>query len=254
MFSRAAMNVARISVPRLSKQVPVMRTFASTPIFRKNQLLDIVKSEAKIASAVDNELPPEHDEYLKKSGFTVSDKEYDSNVQLTKKLASGEEVHVFFDIDEVSDVPLTPEMGLEEGMEDEFEDKEQFEDELDQYESTFANVKVFITKPEQNNGLFFNLMLRNSETDFFIDYFNYKPDAAQFLANVRDKAQFLAGSEYQGPQFSNLDESLQLSMEKFLEEKGVDGKMAEFIFAYTELKEEASYRKLLSDVQKYLSN
>lgn len=216
-----------------------------------SELSKIVQSEYKVAMAVDNELEPEQEKFLAESGFSVAESEYDSNVELRKTLPSGEEIRVFFDIDEVSDVQLgASEFGLEEGA----EEKEQFDEELDQFESTFANVKVFVSKPESNDGLFFNLMLQNSEEELFVDYFNYKPDAAKFLAQVKEQGTFLSASEYQGPQFSNLDESLQLAMENYLEEKGINEELADFIFAFSEVKEESAYRHLLGNVSKFLGN
>ena len=149
------------------------------------QLSEIVRSEHKVAEAVDNELEPEQEQFLAQSGFSVVESEYSSNVELHKTLPSGEEVRVFFDIDEVSDIELAaPEFGAEEGI----EDKEQFDEELDQYESTFANVKVFISKPESNTGLFFNLMLQNSEEELFVDYFNYKLTPPSSWPRLRNRA------------------------------------------------------------------
>ncbi|GEQ69014.1 hypothetical protein JCM33374_g2684 [Metschnikowia sp. JCM 33374] len=256
-ISRVAFtNVCRASLPQLARRAIPMatRSFSSAIVRGQNstsQLAQIVKSEYKVAVVVDNELTPEHEQYLAESGFEISESKFDSNVELRKTLPSGEEVRVFFDIDEVSDIELSAsEFGAEEGV----EEKEQFDEELDQYESTFANVKVFVSKPESNDGLFFNLMLQNSEEELFVDYFNYKPDAAKFLAQIKDQGTFLASTEYQGPQFSNLDESLQLAMENYLEEKGINEQLADFIFAYSEVKEEASYRDLLANVSKFLGN
>lgn len=258
ILSRAvAANVCRAALPQLARRAILAapsRTFATSIMRGQNitkQLSEIVRSEHKVAEAVDNELEPEQEQFLAQSGFSVVESEYSSNVELHKTLPSGEEVRVFFDIDEVSDIELAaPEFGAEEGI----EDKEQFDEELDQYESTFANVKVFISKPESNTGLFFNLMLQNSEEELFVDYFNYKADATKFLAQVKEQGTFLAPSEYQGPQFSNLDESLQIALENYLEEKGINEELADFIFAYSEVKEEASYRSLLGNVSKFLSN
>lgn len=228
------------------------RSFSSS-IIRANQtsaaLLDVVKSEYKIANSIDNELAPDHVQYLNDSGFEVIHKNGESNVQLAKTLESGEKLTVFFDIDEVTDVSFgSPEAPEEEDAASE----EQLEDELYQYDSTFANVKVLVSNEANNNGLFFNLMLQSSEEEFFVDYFNYKPDVAAFLKQVEDKGTFLGNFEYQGPRFSNLDESLQASVEKYLNEKGIDSGLADFIFGYSEVKEEESYRDLLKDVSNYL--
>ncbi|PIS50700.1 hypothetical protein CJI97_004227 [Candidozyma auris] len=253
---RAVAQASRIVAPQAARRVPLLanaaRSFSSS-IIRANQtsaaLLDVVKSEYKIANSIDNELAPDHVQYLNDSGFEVIHKNGESNVQLAKTLESGEKLTVFFDIDEVTDVSFgSPEAPEEEDAASE----EQLEDELYQYDSTFANVKVLVSNEANNNGLFFNLMLQSSEEEFFVDYFNYKPDVAAFLKQVEDKGTFLGNFEYQGPRFSNLDESLQASVEKYLNEKGIDSGLADFIFGYSEVKEEESYRDLLKDVSNYL--
>lgn len=226
------------------------RGFASS-VVRNNstkELLKIVQSEFKITNSVENELTPDHVKYLKESGFEVVQQIGESNVQLSKTLESGEVLKVFFDIDEVTDVSFAAPEVPEEGNAG-----EKYEDELFQYESSFANVKVLISNPQKNDGLFFNLMLQSSEEEFFVDYFNYKPDVNAFLKQIEEKGDFLGKFEYQGPRFSNLDESLQASVEKYLQDKSVDAELADFIFGYSEIKEEDLYRDLLSDVANYLN-
>lgn len=252
--SRSVAAISRLAAPQLARRAPILlntRTFASSlrVANASKELLEVVKSEHKLATSVENELAPDHAEYLTRSGFKVSEVENESNVQLSKTLESGEVLQVFFDIDEVTDVSF----GAPEAAEEE-EAGEKFEDELYQYESTFANVKVFVSNPAKNDGLFFNLMLQSSEEEFFVDYFNYKPDASAFIKQVEQDGTFLGKFEYQGPRFSNLDESLQAAVEKYLLDKGVDAELADFIFGFSEVKEENSYRSLLSNVSQYLEH
>lgn len=255
---RAAARASRAAAPRVARKLPVLatpiRSFSSS-IVRGNQssaaLLDVVKSEFKIANSIENDMAPDHVQYLKDSGFEVVHKLGELNVQLLKTLESGEKLSIFFDIDEVTDVSFgTPEVPEEE----EGATEEQLDDELYQYDSTFANVKVLVSNEANNNGLFFNLMLQSSEEEFFVDYFNYKPDVAGFLKQIEEKGAFLGNFEYQGPRFSNLDESLQASVEKYLNDKGIDSGLADFIFGYSEVKEEESYRELLKNVSSYLQS
>lgn len=213
-----------------------------------SELLEVVKSEYEVATAVGNELGPEKALFLAENQFQTIDKPMGSNVQLYKKLASGEELRVFFDIDEVSDVCFpSPEIEESEVAQD------NFDSEIEDYESSFANVKVLVSKPNSNDGLFFNLLLQDSEEGFLVDYFNYKSNVSEFLTQVENEGTFLSNFEYQGPRFSNLDDSLQVTMEKYLQEKGINFDLADFIFSYAEVKEEDSYRELLNNVSKYLS-
>lgn len=250
--ARTVSAVSRLAVPQLARRAPLIlsaRTFATSPVraSASKELLEVVRSEHKLATSVENDLAPDHEEYLSASGFKVTQVENESNIQLSKTLESGEVLQVFFDIDEVTDVSFGAPEEAEEG-----DAAEKFEDELYQYESTFANVKVLVSNPATNDGLFFNLMLQSSEEEFFVDYFNYKPDVAAFLKQVEETGSFLGKFEYQGPRFSNLDESLQTSVEQYLLEKSVDANLADFIFGFSEVKEEDSYRSLLSNVSKYL--
>lgn len=208
-------------------------------------LLDVVRTEAKIANEVGNGLLKESEDFLASSGFNVAHNTGESTVVMAKKLELGEEVTVFFDIDEITDVafgaPEVPEAEAEAAPEEE-----------DFYDPTFANIKVLVANPKSNDGLFFNLMLENSEEEFFVDYFNYKPDAQAFLKEAAEGT-FLKKSEYQGPRFSELDEALQTAVEAYLKQKGVASELADFIYDFSSVKEEESYRKMLGDVSGFLS-
>lgn len=256
MFSRVIRNVAFANArlaPQLCKRALVAfpaRNFSVSAINADplKQLREVVNSEHKLATSVDNELLDELKDFLSKSGFEIIDKQYDSNVEMKRVLPTGEEVRVFFDIDEISDVSVPP-----SEFENEVERREDYEEEFAEYESTFAHVKVFVSKPETNDGLFFNLMLQNSDEEMFVEYFNYKPNASEFLEKARELGTFLRVTEYQGPQFSNLDSALQLAVEDYLQTLGVTSELTDFIFAYSEVKEEDAYRDLLGNVSKFLS-
>lgn len=254
MFKIVGRSVYRQSASLLrtrSALFPAVRNLSSTLVARNttSELLEVVNSEYKVATAVENQLEPSKADYLKTSEFKTIEKPFGSNVQLYKQLSTGEELRVFFDIDEVSDVCFpNPELEQSEVA------QENFENEIEDYESSFANVKVLVSKPNSNDGLFFNLLLQDSEEGFLVDYFNYKNNVSDFLKQVENDGTFLSNFEYQGPRFSNLDDSLQVTMEKYLQEKGIDFELADFVFSYAEVKEENAYRQLLDNVSKFLSN
>lgn len=255
MFSRVAVASFRRLAVRPAVVLP-RRTFASyVPLARSSitSLADIVKSEHDVAVEIENELAPQEKEYLSKSGFLIHDNKFESTVEMRKTLPSGEELRVFFDIDEVSDISLNNPELTEDAEAAEMAEEDGYDEGLDQFDNVFANIKVLVSKPQSNDGLFFNLMLQNSEGDLYVEYFNYKPDVKKFLAEVAEKGTFLGTSEYQGPQFSNLDEALQMGLESYLEEQGVNSDLAEFIFSYSEIKEEESYRNLLANTAAFLT-
>lgn len=210
-------------------------------------MLDVVKSEYHVATTLDNEIQPEKQDFLKENGYEVIQRPGESHVQLLRKLSSGEQLRVFFDIDEVVDVNFNN--SAEEGA---AESDEALEDELLNYDSTFAHVKVFLSNEAKNNGILFNLLLQSSEDEMLVDDFNFKPDAAAFLKQVNESGSYTGQFEYQGPRFSNLDESLQTTVEKFLSSRGINSELVDFIFHFSEVKEEDSYRSFLTNVAKYL--
>lgn len=250
-ISRAVFNLSRAAAPQLRRNAFLFapRAFSTSLVARNSpaaNFLDMVKSEHKLATSIENELAPDHEEFLSSSGFKLDFQDKQSNVTMYKTLESGEELRVFFDIDEVTDISFANPEFAEDAVE------QNLEDEAYQYESTFANVKVLVSHPEKNTGIFFNLMLQSAEESFFVDYFNHKDDVAGFLDSVNKNGEFLTNFEYQGPRFSNLDDGLQVAVETYLQSLGVDLPLAEFIFAYSEIKEEQLYRDLLGDVAAYL--
>ncbi|CUM63029.1 uncharacterized protein PRCAT00000591001 [Priceomyces carsonii] len=237
---------------RLIKLSPVFATSAFTvaPRFAyttkasqtpENQLKEVLKSELKISNTIPNELDSIYSDYLNKSGFTVEETSGNSNVQLIKE-ANGEIVRVFFDIDEVTDIPIQDEMAEQEDL----------NEEVDSLESMLCNVKILIENSTTGNGLLLNLFLQNSESSFLIDFAVYKPEVNAYLDNQVTRGEFLDKFQYQGPRFSDLDESLQATFESYLDSKGINNELAEFIISFSEFKEEKEYRKWLGDLAGFL--
>ena len=57
----------------------------------------------------------------------------------------------------------------------------------------------------------------------------------------------------QGPPFSNLDEDLQILLEKYLEERGINTRLALFIPDYIDHKEQKEYIKWLNSVKNFVA-
>jgi complement component 1 Q subcomponent-binding protein len=57
---------------------------------------------------------------------------------------------------------------------------------------------------------------------------------------------------YMGPPFSNLDEDLQILMEKFLEERGINTSLALFIPDYVDYKEAREYEAWLNGLKDFV--
>ncbi|CAN3360571.1 mitochondrial acidic protein Mam33p [Diutina catenulata] len=249
MFSqmiRMSSAVARRSAIQLVR--PAQRSFVATPA-RFNaaaNLKEVLKSELKISSAIPNELEPAYSEFIESNGYQVIATEGTSNVQLVKEKGD-ETIRIFFDIDEVTDIPMGQTAEGEQAFEDDFDAQ------ADSLDSLLCNIKVLVEKPSQNDGLFINLFLQNTENSFMIDFVNYQNDVQSFLKDqILAKNEFIDKVKYQGPRFSDLDESLQVEFENYLAAKGLDDELADFIVAFSEFKEENEYRTWLSNLAKFV--
>jgi complement component 1 Q subcomponent-binding protein len=58
---------------------------------------------------------------------------------------------------------------------------------------------------------------------------------------------------YIGPQFAELDESLQNLFERYLEERGVNAALANFLPDYVEFKEQKEYTQWLQNMKNFVS-
>lgn len=77
---------------------------------------EVVKAESKISEAIPNELDQVYQEFLNTSGFEVVSTPGTASVELVKKDAdTGNILHVYFDIDEVTDIPTEDLAALESG-------------------------------------------------------------------------------------------------------------------------------------------
>lgn len=57
---------------------------------------------------------------------------------------------------------------------------------------------------------------------------------------------------YQGPEFSDLDESLQKALHKYLKARGIDGSLRDFLHEYMMSKDEREYLTWLKNVKEFV--
>lgn len=256
MSSRLLSNTLRHSASKLAKPAVfrgasfaianTVRTsisaqrFLSTPSSESN-LKKVLESELQEIADISNKLDEESQSFIKDSGFEVIQQDGSVVVQLTKQSGDNEVLHVFFDVDDVTNIPN--EMAGEEGEQD------GFEGELEAIDELLCNARVVIENKANNTALFVNLFLEN-EAGLVVDHFNVQQNATQFLENA-SKGDFSELVHYGGPSFSMLDESLQITFEEYLESKGITSELADFITSYSEYKEEKEYRKWLGDVKTF---
>ena len=84
-----------------------------------------------------------------------------------------------------------------------------------------------------------------------VDNVYYYADAAHAYAKtaeVAHKRQDL----YVGPPFGNLDEDLQVLLERYLDERGINGTLAVFVPDYIDVKEQKEYLQWLENVKSFV--
>ncbi|RLV89984.1 G2/mitotic-specific cyclin-4 [Spathaspora sp. JA1] len=238
------------ALPKIVASKTLIRSFSNTQIFSKQasseaSLKSVIDSELKVSEEIPNELDAGFEEYLSSQGYKVITKDGNANVELIRTDASGHVIHVYFDVEEITDLSEEFQPGENEWANE--------DEEGDDFAANgfFSKFKVFIEDPATNDGLNFDLLLKNIETGFSVESANYQPNASEFVneiakGNLNDKFR------YEGPRFEDLDESLQVEFENYLIAKGVNDQLAEFIVAYSEHKEESEYRAWLASISKFL--
>jgi complement component 1 Q subcomponent-binding protein len=84
-----------------------------------------------------------------------------------------------------------------------------------------------------------------------IDNVYYYTDAAHAHAKTAEDTH-AREDLYVGPPFSNLDEDLQVLLERYLEERGVNTALAIFVPDYIDMKEQREYLRWLSSVKDFV--
>lgn len=106
-----------------------------------------------------------------------------------------------------------------------------------------ARVNVKVTREGQNGAMLIEAVAQDGE--IIIDNVYYFAEAGH--ADPESSQQdWKRRAVYAGPPFGNLDEDLQILLERYLEERGVDVKMAQFVPDYIDHKEQKEYLRWLS--------
>jgi complement component 1 Q subcomponent-binding protein len=89
-----------------------------------------------------------------------------------------------------------------------------------------------------------------TESIFVIDAVSYDNNPEPTTATAQ--SEFESRSRYSGPPWQQLDEDLQLLMERYLEERGINTALAMFIPDYAELKEQKEYVSWLKNMKSFV--
>jgi complement component 1 Q subcomponent-binding protein len=88
-----------------------------------------------------------------------------------------------------------------------------------------------------------------TESIFVIDNVSFDPTPA---TTETAQSEYESRSKYNGPPWQQLDEDLQLLMERYLEERGINTALALFIPDYAELKEQKEYISWLKNLKSFV--
>jgi complement component 1 Q subcomponent-binding protein, mitochondrial len=95
------------------------------------------------------------------------------------------------------------------------------------------------------------LTVHASATDSIFVIDNVAFDATP-VAKESAQTEFEARSRYNGPPWQQLDEDLQVLMERYLEERGINTALAVFIPDYAEMKEQKEYISWLKNLKSFV--
>ncbi len=140
-------------------------------------------------------------------------------------------------------INVAPEDGLAPADRPELADDESPESEEGEQEPSFpARVNVTIEKPGRGA-----VQIETIAQDgmIAIDNVYFFPEAELADAKTAEKDWVRRGM-YTGPPFGNLDEDLQVLLERYLDERGVNTALALFVPDYIDFKEQREYLKWLS--------
>ncbi|QDS71444.1 hypothetical protein FKW77_003678 [Venturia effusa] len=133
-------------------------------------------------------------------------------------------------------------------------DRPELDDEADQFneETSYnARINVKITRDGQQGAMLIEAIAQDG--DLLIDnvYFFTDADLAEPSGAEQE---YKRKSVYAGPPFGNLDEDLQVLLEKYLGDRGINTRLATFVPEYIDYKEQKEYVNWLKNLKGFLED
>ncbi|KAG0323215.1 Mitochondrial acidic protein mam33 [Dissophora globulifera] len=244
--------------------VSALRSFSHTPLAwgkSDKELITVLESEIKHEEEQGDDTPDSITSYLKTSPFQIADKSGSDEVVLTRKFGN-EEIKIVFSVSDINSADEEDEIDLEEELEgedgqqptqslsasgDAEEDEEQ--DDLDSL--TFP-VRCLITITKPNAGSI-SVDAIAQDGAFIVESISNIKDSALAAASTAESDWEKRGL-YSGPPFAELDEELQISFEKFLEERDINSDLANFVPNYVFQKDQVEYTNWLKDLKGFIAS
>ena len=226
-------------------------TFASRPammqmgVFAQQQRAfssfeTIQASAQKLTKSLDSEIKYENENYaqledietfLSESGFQFKEEENGLNMVLSKDVGD-KMVEVHFEARQ----PLPNDMPEQDGEEEEGPSE------------NYCDFTVFITEGNGKNGMVVEATSMDTEIAFNTVLVSDQMGKVKAMPKFERSIQ-----EYNGPDFTNLDERIQTSLTEYLEGFGINEHLAAFVECMSLDKDQRLYMKWLTDVKEFVS-
>lgn len=257
LFAKNTLSVAKSQSNGLrlaSKTIAIQ----STKSFSLSSVkMNANKESANLVEVLTNEIQGELEQpeatviperFTDYKGFKIVKNDINSVNLHLKKTGETEDIHIFVDVDDL--INNTELKDIEEGEEAAEEVAEDEEDVFDEYEDlSKPPVNFAIVNKSKNSVLNFGINLEK-EGGFSIQSISPFADPAVFLSQKPEDV-FNKETTYAGPQFSNLDENLQLALLQYLNAKGLDADLVEYIEDISTHLENQKYINWLDTLQNF---
>lgn len=240
--------------------VQSLRAFSYSPLAWNKvdkDLLAKIDNEIKHEEEQGEETPDYITSYLKSSPFQITDKPGSDEVTLTRKFGN-EEIKIVFSVSDINSADEEEELDLEDDMEDNQNSQQQNlspsdedEEEGDDLESLTFPVRCLITISKPGAGSI-SVDTIAQDGSFIVESISNIKDSALATASTAE-ADWEKRGLYSGPPFAELDEELQVAFEKYLEERQIDGDLANFVPNYVFHKDQVEYTHWLKDLKGFVA-
>ena len=130
--------------------------------------------------------------------------------------------------------------------------EEDMEEDMEGDEATAPiNLSIVVEKPSNASAGALNIDATVQDGAINVENMFFYADPEVARAASPESAQ-KRSEVYPGPPFGSLDDDLQVLMERFLEERGVNSAMAIFVPDYVDVKEQREYLRWLSNVKGFI--
>ncbi|KAH0493004.1 hypothetical protein TgHK011_007927 [Trichoderma gracile] len=260
--------------PAVKALLPTRAAAAFSTTVRRSKEEDVEVDEA-LSAKLESEIQIEEDikaneqqpasikDFLDNSPFELVDTPGQEVVKLIRNYGD-EKITISFSIaditnfDPYADENLFDEDDLPEESSTEKQQQQQNHDDglegdeegLDEDAGAPINLSILIEKPGKTAGAL-NIDATARDGDIVVDNMFFYEDATVARIDNPEAAQKRA-DVYPGPPFGSLDEDLQVLMERFLEERGINETLAAFVPDYVDVKEQQEYLRWLKNVRTFV--